>query len=228
MCDEAFWQNIGQKYPVCNRCEEFEARQAVNLYRVKAEKAGLIWEETLSGITSVTHRWKWEYMDYLEAIRFKDIGSVTLQEAKKKILTYEEFAEIKDAEEKLVQNAGMVELVNETMSEVSKIALSEENEPELKKFVSERIGDVQKIIDYTKLSIEERAALLPIPTDDYEAEYVAYRERMNYTEEKMKSIRYKMTLYDEFLKEYSYRKKHYGIRDASRKVEVSEKSKGAR
>ena len=48
----------------------------------------------------------------------------------------------------------MVELVNETMSEVSKIALSEGNEPELKEFVSERIGDVQKIIDYTKLSIE--------------------------------------------------------------------------
>ena len=98
----------------------------------------------------------------------------------------------------------------------------------MKEFVAERIGNVQKIIDYTKLSIEERAALLPIPTDDYEAEYVAYRERMNYTEEKMKSIRYKMTLYDAFLKEYNYRKKHYGIRDASRKVEVSEKSKGAR
>ena len=58
--------------------------------------------------------------------------------------------------------------------------------------------------------------------------HVAYRERMNYTEEKMKSIRYKMTVYDEFVKEYNYRKKHYGIRDASRKVEVSEKSKGAR
>ena len=213
--------------PIMTR-EEFKSRQAVNLYRVKAEKSGLIWEEPLSGITSVTHRWKWEYMDYLEAIRFKAVDSVTLQEAREEILTYEEFADIKDAEEKLVQNAGMVELVNETMSEVSKIALSEGNEPELKEFVSERIGDVQKIIDYTKLSIEERAALLPIPTDDYEAEYVAYRERMNYTEEKMKSIRYKMTLYDEFLKEYNYRKKHYGIRDASRKVEVSEKSKGAR
>ena len=188
--------------PIMTR-EEFEARQAATLYIEKAEKAGLIWEETLSGITSLTHRWKWEYMDYLEAIRFKDVDNVTLQEAKEAIMTYEEFAEIKDAEEKLVQNAGMVELVNKTMSEVSKIALSEENEPELKEFVSERIGDVQKIIDYTKLSIEERVALLPIPTDDYEAEYVAYRERMNYTEEKMKSIRYKMTVYDEFLKEYN-------------------------
>lgn len=35
--------------------EEFEARQAVTLYREKSEKAGLIWEETLSGITSMTH-----------------------------------------------------------------------------------------------------------------------------------------------------------------------------
>lgn len=85
--------------PIMTR-EEFEARQVVTLYREKAEKAGLLWNETLSGITSVTHRWKWEYMDYLEEIRFKDVGGVTFQEAKEAILTYEEFAELKELEVK--------------------------------------------------------------------------------------------------------------------------------
>ena len=35
-------------------------------------------------------------MDYLEAIRFKDVGSVTFQEAKEAILTYEEFAGLRN------------------------------------------------------------------------------------------------------------------------------------
>lgn len=39
-------------------------------------------------------------------------------------------------------------------------------------------------------------------------EFNAYCKRMGYTEEKVRSIRYKMSLYDEFMKEYDYRK-HY-------------------
>ena len=80
-------------------------------------------------------------------------------------------------------------------------------------------------IDFTKLTIEERAALLPAPTDDIKTEYHAYCERMGYTTEKQMSIRYKMDLYDEFLEEYNYRKKHLGISDASRMVAVPEKSR---
>ena len=92
-------------------------RQAATLYIEKAEKAGLIWEETLSGITSLTHRWKWEYMDYLEAIRFKDVDSVTLQEAKEAILTYEEFAEIKELEVKEKEPEQIVDDSNEFVNE---------------------------------------------------------------------------------------------------------------
>ena len=51
---------------------------------------------------------------------------------------------------------------------------------------------------------------------------------MGYTAEKMKSIRYKMTVYDEFLEEYQYRKKYYGVRDSSKRVTASEKKRGAR
>lgn len=60
-----------------------------------------------------------------------------------------------------------------------------------------------------------------------QSEYDAYRQRMGYTEEKMKSIRYKMAVYDEFLKEYNYRKQHYGARDDYRKIAVSEKNRRA-
>ena len=58
------------------------------------------------------------------------------------------------------------------------------------------------------------------PKDDYTAEYNAYCQRMGYTREKMNSIRYKMTVYDEFMAEYQYRKKYYGVRDDSRSISV--------
>ena len=66
-------------------------------------------------------------------------------------------------------------------------------------------------IDYTKLSVAERAAILPVPTDDFMAEYDAFRERMGYVGEKLASIQYKMEIYDEFNEEYNYRKRHYGM-----------------
>lgn len=53
------------------------------------------------------------------------------------------------------------------------------------------------------------------------AELKEYQKRMGYDEGKMKSMKYKVVVYDEFLKEYEYRKKHYGLKDnvQSRKKE---------
>ena len=125
----------------------------------------------------------------------------------------------------------MVANLVDTTDVAQDVVVLEDAEPEIaemEEVISEVVADVAEIIDYTKLSIEERAALLQVPTDDYEAEYNAYCRRMGYTAEKMKSIRYKMTVYDEFLEEYMYRKKHYGVRDDSKSISVSEKSKEAR
>lgn len=66
-------------------------------------------------------------------------------------------------------------------------------------------------VDYTKLSLKERANLLPIPTEDMMDEFEQYRIRMGYNEEKMQSVRYKMSIYDDFLEEYDYRKKVKGM-----------------
>lgn len=68
-------------------------------------------------------------------------------------------------------------------------------------------------VDFSKLSLEERAKLLPPPTGDQMAELKEYQKRMGYDENRMKSMKYKMKVYDEFLKEYEYRKKHCGIKE---------------
>lgn len=72
-------------------------------------------------------------------------------------------------------------------------------------------------VDFSKLSLEERVKLLPPPTYDYMAEFKEYQKRMGYNEEKMKSLKYKMVVYDEFLKEYDCRKKHYGVKQNIKK-----------
>lgn len=56
-------------------------------------------------------------------------------------------------------------------------------------------------VDFSKISLEERAKLLPPPTADQMAELKEYQKRMGYDESKMKSMKYKMTVYDEFLKD---------------------------
>ena len=81
--------------------------------------------------------------------------------------------------------------------------------------VSEKKSEVarEEKVDYSKLSLEDRVKLLPPPTTDQMAELKEYQKRMGYDEGKMKSMKYKMTVYDEFLKEYEYRKKHCGVED---------------
>ncbi len=213
--------------PILTR-DEFERQQAVELYREKAHKAGVLWDKALSEISSVNHKWKWEYMDYLEDIKYKNISDVTLGDAKEEILSYEEFAELKDTEgEQRVQAIEMIGVSGDVMDEVQDVVISEKVDSEIiemEEAVSEKVVDIPEKIDYTKLSIEERAALLPVPTDDYEAEYDAYCQRMGYTAEKMKSIHYKMVVYDEFREEYDCRKQLYGVEEVS----VAERGKGAR
>ena len=77
-------------------------------------------------------------------------------------------------------------------------------------------------IDYTKLSIEERARILPVPTSDMEAEFKAFKERMGYVGAKLASIRYKMEIYDEFRDEYDFRKRYHNVE----KVRTVERSRG--
>ena len=217
--------------PIMTR-EEFERQQAVELYKEKAARAGALWDMVLNQLSGSTHKWKWDYMDYLEGIKYKDMADVTLEDAKQEIMSYEEFADLMQAEKGKQQQATERVVNPAVATDVAQdVVVSEDAEPEIvetEEVVLEVVADIPEVIDYSKLSMEERAEILPVPTDDYEAEYDAYCQRMGYTTEKMKSIRYKMTVYDEFLEEYQYRKKHYSDRDDSRMIAVSEKSRGAR
>ena len=222
--------------PIMSR-EEFERQQAVELYQEKATRAGALWDDALKGISGVTHKWKWEYLDYLEDIKYQDTADVTLEMAKEEIMSYEEFAKLKETEGKVqeqasetVEDSKIAAIQTDSIDEPQTIVASKDvvvEIPKIKDSVPEDAEVVQEAIDYTKLSMEERASLLPVPTDDYTAEYNAYCQRMGYTAEKMKSIHYKMDVYDEFMAEYQYRKKHCGVRDDSRRV-VSEKNRGVR
>ena len=149
---------------------------------------------------------KWEYMDYLEDIRYKDMSEITLEEAKSEILSYEEFVQVKE-EEKAQETITQSE-VTEAYDEVESTGKTTVEES----YTDMKVEDTTPMaIDYTKLSVAERAAILPVPTDDFMAEYDAFRERMGYVGEKLASIQYKMEIYDEFNEEYNYRKRHYGM-----------------
>ena len=68
--------------------------------------------------------------------------------------------------------------------------------------------DIPVPSEYRKLSLTERAKLLPPPSDDRMEELNKYMERMGYTEESMQGIRYKMSVFDEFNDEYDERVKY--------------------
>lgn len=186
--------------PIMTRAE-FESKQAEEMYREKAEQATALWDDVLDNLSITNHPMKWEYMDYLESIRYKDTSEITLEEAKSEILSYKKFVQVKEAD-KAKEITVQVE-IPEMFDEVDTT-----NEPVATPFAEDTIP---AIVDYTKLSVAERVAILPVPTDDFMAEYDAFRERMGYVGEKLASIQYKMEIYDEFKEEYDYRRRYYGM-----------------
>lgn len=83
--------------PIMTRAE-FESKQAEEMYREKAEQATALWDDVLDNLSITNHPMKWEYMDYLESIRYKDTSEITLEEAKSEILSYEKFVQVKEAD----------------------------------------------------------------------------------------------------------------------------------
>lgn len=85
--------------PVLTR-EEFEEGQKLQLQETIKQEAKELWEYTLDNVNGNAHRWKWDYMNYLEDICYRDVNGLTLQEVKMPILSLEEFTVLKEAEEK--------------------------------------------------------------------------------------------------------------------------------
>ena len=81
------------------------------------------------------------------------------------------------------------------------------------------------MIDYAKIPMKDRAHLLPPPTDNTMEEFEQYKIRMGYNEGQLKSVRYRMSVYDDFLKEYDYRKKVRGVQRTEQKQKTAKKKR---
>lgn len=173
--------------------------------------------------------WNNAYLDYLEGQEISDWKSATEEMISAPIMTREEFVAI---QEKLAEREESVssyakeayeeEIYTEESIMKDAVVENEELVIEVRSEVAVVKPEEPEQIDYTKLSIEERAKILPTPTSDMEAEFKAFKERMGYVGAKLASIRYKMEIYDEFREEYDYRKRYHNVE----KVRIMERSRG--
>ena len=83
----------------------------------------------------------------------------------------------------------------------------------------------EELIDYAKIPMKDRAHLLPPPTDNTMEEFEKYKVRMGYNEGQLKSVRYRMSVYDDFLQEYDYRKKVKGVQRTEQKQKAAKKKR---
>lgn len=183
-------------------------------YLKKKEKSRLEYERIKADIEQESGRYddyaEWDISDVKESVGIDTAGSVQKEYEKPEgdISVYEGFdrfcekENIRDDEEEVFYGAAFDEFNREWQG----IALEEQTEPTSHK-------EEQEIPpDYTKMSIQERVRQLPPPTEDTSQEFEAYKNRMGYDAAKMKSIRYKMSVYDEFLEELEARKKYHGTK----------------
>ncbi len=77
--------------------------------------------------------------------------------------------------------------------------------------------------DYKKMPLAERVVILPKPTEDVMEELRMYEKRMGYDKDTMRSMRYKMNVYDEFLEEYEARKKQWGTEKIENYKKIKER-----
>lgn len=78
--------------------EEFEQKQIEKMQEAISEKARELWNDALNSIDGIVYSHKWEYLDYLEEMRYRKASTLTLQQVKEPILSFWEFNEIKERE----------------------------------------------------------------------------------------------------------------------------------
>lgn len=78
--------------------KEFEQKQIEKMQEAISERAGKLWKEALDNIDNSVYPNKWDYLDYLEELRYRKISVLTLKQVKEPILSFEEFNERKERE----------------------------------------------------------------------------------------------------------------------------------
>ena len=78
--------------------EEFERKQIEEQQKEICKKAHELWNDTLNNIDGLVYPHKREYLNYLEEIRYRKASTLTLQQVKEPILSFEEFNEMMERE----------------------------------------------------------------------------------------------------------------------------------
>ena len=144
--------------------EEFEQKQIEKMQEAISEKARELWNDALSNIDGAVYSNKWEYLDYLEEIRFRKASTLTLQQVKEPILSFVEFNEMKERENvksvvqvESTQNVA-VEIVADNQNnfelDITENVVLEEN-PVVESAVEDAVV-IERVIERA-LTVEERA-----------------------------------------------------------------------
>ena len=147
--------------------EEFEQKQIEKMQEEISEKARELWNDALSNIDGTVYSNKWEYLDYLEEIRFRRGSTLTLQQVKEPILSFEEFNEMMERENAMhvesvesVQNVVVDEETEETIAvqpkSTEELEIQEISRP---KPTVEEVTVVEPVIE-RPFTIEERARVI--------------------------------------------------------------------
>lgn len=147
--------------------EEFERKQIEKIQEIISEKARELWNDALNNIDGIVYSHKWEYLDYLEEMRYRKASTLTLQQVKEPILSFEEFNEKVEREIAMhiesvesVQNVVVDEETEETINVQPKLTeelkIQDISRPEP---IVEEVADVEPVIE-RPLTIEERARVI--------------------------------------------------------------------
>lgn len=144
--------------------EEFEQKQIEKMQEAISENARELWNDALSNIDGTVYSNKWEYLEYLEEMRYRKASALTLQQVKEPILSFVEFNEMKERENaksvvqvESTQNVA-VEIVTDNQNnfelDITENVVLEEN-PVVESAVEDAVV-VERVIEKA-LTVEERA-----------------------------------------------------------------------
>lgn len=205
--------------------EEFERKQIEDLQKEICKKAHELWNDTLNNIDGLVYLHKWEYLNYLEEIRYRKVSALTLQQVKEPILTFLEFSEMMERESAMpveavgnVQDAVVVEEAEETIGiekdqaeelEVQDISILESTveeaaaiEPVVERTltIEERAKEISSVIRnnygrYDNVPVKVKAELFQFSIDDLEADMKLHSLVLKELNVKM----YSSELYDDYM-----------------------------
>ena len=205
--------------------EEFERKQIEELQEENCEKAHELWKDTLNNIDGLVYPHKWEYLNYLEEIRYRKVSTFTLQQVKEPILTFGKFGEMMERESAIpvetvgnVQDAVVVEEAEETIGteknqaeelEVQDISILESTVEEVAVIeqaverpvtMEERAKEISSVIRnnygrYDNVPVKVKAELFQFSVDDFEADMKLHSLVLKELNVKM----YSSELYDDYM-----------------------------